>query len=148
MAGCYGPGATSGLKGSEMNIRSARFVVYAADITRSLQFYTDVLGLHVVDRIVGGTVLAAASIELELLQERRDEEATVDRRTGLVIFVDDADAAYNEVSGTDVVLLTELTTGADGSRSFYLADPDGLPIGIVAEPPATLPPADWLYEEQ
>ncbi len=131
-----------------MNIRSARFVVYATDIARSLQFYTDVLGLQVVDRIVGGTVLAAGPSEIELLQERRDEDATVDRRTGLVLFVDDADVAYSEVSETDVVLLTELTTGADGTRSFYIADPDGLPIGIVAEPPATLPPADWLFEEQ
>lgn len=136
------------VKGAATNIRSARVVVYATDIARSLQFYTDVLGLQVVDRIVGGTVLAAGTFEIELLQERRDEETMVDRRTGLVFFVDDADVAYGEVSGADVVFLTDLTTGADGTRSFYISDPDGRPIGIVAEPPTVQPAAEWLYEEQ
>jgi catechol 2,3-dioxygenase-like lactoylglutathione lyase family enzyme len=131
-----------------MNIRSARFVVYASDVSVSYQFYTDVLGLQVVDRVVGGTVLAAGAIEIELLQERRDEEIGLDRRTGLLIFVDDADAAYSQLLERDAVLLTEIATGADGARSFYIADPDGLPIGIVAEAPAALPPAAWLYEEQ
>ena len=131
-----------------MRIQSARFVVYASDVSASYRFYTDVLGLEVVDRVIGGTVLAAGAIEIELLQERRDEEVGLDRRTGLLIFVDDADVAYSGLVAQDAVLLTEVATGADGARSFYVADPDGLPIGIVAEAPAELPPAEWLYEDQ
>jgi catechol 2,3-dioxygenase-like lactoylglutathione lyase family enzyme len=131
-----------------MRMRLARFVVYASDVNRSLQFYTSVLKLQTIDRVVGGIVLAVGAIEIELLQERRDQDASLDRRTGLLIFVDDADAAYNELADQDVVMLTELATGADGARSFYLADPDGLPIGIVAEAPVAMPPAEWLYEEQ
>jgi catechol 2,3-dioxygenase-like lactoylglutathione lyase family enzyme len=131
-----------------MEIRSARFVVYATDVSRSLQFYADVLGLRVIDRVVGGTVLAAGQIEIELLQERRDDELTLDRRTGLLLFVDDADEALREVEAHNLVLLAEIATSADGARSFYIADPDGLPIGIIAEAPAALPPAEWLYEEQ
>jgi predicted enzyme related to lactoylglutathione lyase len=135
-------------KGNFMDIRSARFMVYATDVSRSLQFYTDVLGLQVVDRIVGGTVLAAGPVQIELLQERRDEEVPLDRRTGLLLFVPDADAALREVESYGAVLLADLMTAADGARSFYIADPDGLPIGIIAEAPAELPPAKWLYEEQ
>lgn len=131
-----------------MRMRSARFVVYASDVNRSLHFYTSVLKLQTIDRVIGGTVLGVGAIEIELLQERRDQDASLDRRTGLLIFVDDADAAYNELVDQDVVMLTELATSADGARSFYIADPDGLPIGIVSEAPVAMPPAEWLYEEQ
>ena len=101
-----------------MRIQSARFVVYASDVSASYRFYTDVLGLEVVDRVIGGTVLAAGAIEIELLQERRDEEVGLDRRTGLLIFVDDADVAYSGLVAQDAVLLTEEAPGADRARSF------------------------------
>lgn len=131
-----------------MRIQSARFFVYATDLAESLRFYTQVLGLQVVERVVGGTVLAAGPAELELLQERRDEEVVLDRRTGFIIFVDDPDAAFAEMTAEGVTIRTEPATAADGSRGFYIADPDGLPIGIYSEPPQELPPASWLLEEQ
>lgn len=130
-----------------MQIQSARFFVYASDLSLSLHFYTQVLKLNVVDRVVGGTVLAAGSTELEVLQERRDEEIVLDRRTGFIIIVDDLERAYTEVMQHEITLLTEPATAADGSRTFYIADPDGLPIGIqVLSPP--VPPADWIFEQQ
>lgn len=130
-----------------MQIQSARFFVYASDLTQSLHFYTQVLKLNVVDRVVGGTVLAAGSTELEVLQERRDEEIVLDRRTGFIITVDDLETAYAELTQHEITLLTEPATGSDGSRTFYIADPDGLPIGIQAVPPP-VPPADWILEQQ
>lgn len=131
-----------------MQIKSARFFVYASDLTQSLQFYTNVLKLSVVDRVVGGTLLSAGSTELEVLQERRDEEVALDRRTGFIIIVDDLDAAYAELTQHDITVLTEPTTAADGSRTFYIADPDGLPIGMQVLPVETAPAADWIFEEQ
>ncbi len=130
-----------------MQVRSARFFVYAADLQLSLVFYTEVLGLRVVDRIVGGTVLAAGDVELELMQERRDADPILDRRTGFVLFVDDADAAYASLASQNVTVLSEPSSTPDGGRIFYVSDPDGLPIGIMSDPPPP-PPANWLYEEQ
>lgn len=130
-----------------MHIKSARFFVYASDLPRSLHFYTQVLQLNVVDRVIGGTVLSAGATELEVLQERRDEEIALDRRTGFIIIVDDLDSAYAELMQHEVTLLTEPAAAADGSRSFYIADPDGLPIGIQVAPPETPLAADWLFEE-
>jgi predicted enzyme related to lactoylglutathione lyase len=131
-----------------MQIRSARFFVYATDLPRSLHFYTNVLGLQVVDRVIGGTVLSAGGTELEVLQERRDEEPLLDRRTGFTLFVDDADAAFAQLTAQSVPVLTELSTASDGSRVFYIADPDGLPIGILSEAALDLPPVEWLLDDQ
>lgn len=131
-----------------MKIQSARFFVYATDLAASLHFYTEVLGLQVVHRVVGGTVVTAGGTELEVLQERRDDEPVLDRRTGFLIFVDDADAAYADVSERGAVILSEITTASDGARVFYVSDPDGLPIGILSEPQPEQPPAEWLLEEQ
>lgn len=131
-----------------MQIKSARFFVYAVDLPRSLQFYTDVLGLQVVERVIGGTVLSAGGTEVEVLQERRDEDVLLDRRTGFTLFVDAADAAYADLTVQGIPLLTEIATASDGSRIFYIADPDGLPIGIVSEAPSDLPPVEWLLDDQ
>lgn len=131
-----------------MRIRSARFFVYATDLARSLHFYAQILGLQVVDRVIGGTVLAAGPMELEVLQERRDADELLDRRTGFIIFVDDADAAFADLSQQGVTILSEPSTAHDGTRAFYIADPDGLPIGILMEPDQSLPSADWLLDAQ
>ena len=129
-----------------MQIKSARFFVYASDLAQSLQFYTEVLQLEVVNRVVGGTVLAAGSTELELLQERRDEEIVLDRRTGFIIVVDDLEMAYADLTQHEITVLTEPTTSADGSRTFYIADPDGLPIGIQTVADESIVTATWLAE--
>lgn len=131
-----------------MRIQSARFFVYASELAQSLHFYTQTLGLQVVERVIGGTVLAAGSMELEVLQERRDEGALMDRRTGFVMIVDDADAAFEQLSQQGVTVLREPATTHSGARTFYIADPDGLPIGILSEPALDLPPLDWLTEDQ
>lgn len=131
-----------------MRIEAARFFVYASDLARSLHFYTRLLGLQVVDRVIGGTVLAAGAMELEVLQERRDEDALLDRRTGFLLIVDDADAAFAALSPQGVTILSEPATDHNGTRMFYIADPDGLPIGILSEPAQQLPSMDWLMEEQ
>lgn len=126
-----------------MRTHSARFFVYATDLTQSLQFYTEVLHLRIVDRIVGGTVLAAGSTELELMQDRRDTEPDIVRRTGFTLFVDDADAAYAALQAQGVMVASELTTTPEGGRVFFIVDPDGLPIGIRSEPTDTLMPGEW-----
>jgi catechol 2,3-dioxygenase-like lactoylglutathione lyase family enzyme len=130
-----------------MRIRSARFFVYVTDLQVSLHFYTELLGLRVVDRVVGGTVLAAGDAELELMQERRDLEPSIDRRAGFTLFVEDADAAYAALAGEQIALISAPVSTPDGCRVFYIADPDGLPIGIMSDPPPA-PRAGWLYEPQ
>jgi predicted enzyme related to lactoylglutathione lyase len=129
-----------------MRIQSARFFVYATDLAQSLSFYTDQLQLQVVDRIVGGVILAAGSTKLELLQDRRDAEPDLYRRTGFTLFVDDADAAYVALQIQGIPISSELTTAVDGSRIFYIVDPDGLPIGIRSQPPETIAPGAWAGE--
>jgi predicted enzyme related to lactoylglutathione lyase len=126
-----------------MQIHSARFFVYATDLTQSLQFYTEVLNLRIVDRIVGGTVLAAGSTELELMQDRRDTEPDIVRRTGFTLFVDDAETVYAALQSRGVTIASELTTTPEGARIFFIVDPDGLPIGIRSEPTDTIMPGEW-----
>lgn len=129
-----------------MRIQSARFFVYATDLAQSLSFYTELLQLQVIDRVVGGVILRAGSTELELLQDRRDTDPALDRRTGFTLFVDDADAAYTVLQAQGVPISSELTTTVDGSRIFYLVDPDGLPVGIRSQPPQTIAPGAWAGE--
>ena len=129
-----------------MRIQSARFFVYATDLAQSLSFYTELLQLQVIDRVVGGVILGAGSTELELLQDRRDTEPDLDRRTGFVLFVDDADAAYAALQAQGIPISSELTTAVDGSRIFYLVDPDGLPVGIRSQPSQTIVPGAWAGE--
>ena len=130
-----------------MRVQSARFFVYAHDLNLSFRFYTEILGLQVLDRVAGVTILAAGTTEIEVLQERREEDAVLDRRTGFILFVDDVEHAYATVTAHQVVILTEPASHADGSRIFYIADPDGLPIGISSVP-HPIPPVDWLLDEQ
>lgn len=130
-----------------MQIKSARFFVYVTELDRSLQFYRHVLGMQAVDRIVGGQVLAAGSVEIELMQERRDTEEPVERSTGLVLIVASADAAYEELLDQQVPVLAEIGPTPEGGRIFFVADPDGLPIAIMSEPPES-PPIEWLLGDQ
>jgi catechol 2,3-dioxygenase-like lactoylglutathione lyase family enzyme len=126
-----------------MQIQSARFFVYATDLTLSLQFYTELLRLRIVDRVVGGVVLAAGTTELELLQDRRDTEPDIVRRAGFTLFVASADDAYAALEAQGITIASELTTTAEGARIFYIVDPDGLPIGIRSEPAETIAPGEW-----
>jgi predicted enzyme related to lactoylglutathione lyase len=126
-----------------MQIHSARFFVYASDLTRSLRFYTELLHCSISDRVVGGAVLAAGSTELELLQDRRDTELELVRRTGFTLVVDNADAACAALQAQGVTIASELTTTAEGARVFYIVDPDGLPIGIRSNASATITPGEW-----
>jgi predicted enzyme related to lactoylglutathione lyase len=126
-----------------MQIHSARFFVYATDLARSLSFYTELLQLQVVDRIVGGVILGAGTTQIELLQDRRDTEIDLERRTGFTLLVDDADAVYASLQAQGIPISSELTTTVDGARIFYIVDPDGLPVGIRSQHPQTLAPGDW-----
>ena len=130
-----------------MLIISARCFVYATDLAQSLQFYTQVLHLRLVERIVGGVILAAGALEVELLQDRRDTEPSIDRRTGLILFVDDVDATYAALQDQNVIIASELAATSDGAQIFYVVDPDGLPIGIRSEAPSMIAPGDWLRDE-
>ncbi len=47
----------------------------------------------------------------------------------------EVDEWYEEVKAAGVKILREVKTHRDGARSFYLADPDGIVIQILAHPP-------------
>ncbi|HEX6291551.1 MAG TPA: VOC family protein [Herpetosiphonaceae bacterium] len=131
-----------------MQIHSARFFVYVTDLAHSFHFYSEVLGLPIVERVVGGAILSAGAAQVELLQDRRDSEPDLDRRTGLVMVVDDADTAYAALQAQGVTIASELTTTSDGGRMFYIVDPDGLPIGIRSQPAQTIAPGAWARDER
>lgn len=134
-------------KWCSMQIQSARTFIYVSDVARSAAFYADRLGLRESDRIIGGTIMLGRGFELELLQAPPDAAPPGDQRVGLLFFVADVDAAYEELLQQQVTILSAPETSTDGTRAFYLADPDGLPIGLLQEA-VPEPPPEWIFEDQ
>lgn len=132
--------------------------VSVSDLERSLSFYRDVLGLEpIFDVTLSGEGMASATgehgahgrmvgckvpgsgVTVELLQFGHDRPgAAAGGRstrgyTNISLCVDDLDAAYDALAARGVTPL-QRPFEVGGVRMFFVADPDGTPIELIAFP--------------
>jgi catechol 2,3-dioxygenase-like lactoylglutathione lyase family enzyme len=152
-----------------MNARWWHVGVTVSDMDRSLEFYRDVVGMQVqaddlhvddmeqFDALTDnrGSKLRVAWLNdgvftLQLIQYLAAGGATLELRhhnvgsPHLSFFVADADAKYKEVRARgDVKVTSEVIQLGPKSRTFYVEDPDGLPVEFFCQQegaPNVIPP--------
>jgi catechol 2,3-dioxygenase-like lactoylglutathione lyase family enzyme len=145
-----------------MLVRLDHVSVTTGDLERSIAFYRDVIGLHLVDRgeLEGQeleTLIRRAGARarwaelalgggqvLELLQYLAPDEDAVEQRpwragaTHIGLAVESLDGVRSKlvdagVEASEVVTLTE--PGWEGVRCVYSSDPDGVAIELLERPP-------------
>ena len=129
------------------------------DIAASVAFYRDVVGMTVVSEFVGAndwfdeltdnpgaelsvTHLRLGGYELQLIEylaggDREPAELAHNRVASphLCFLVTDVEAKFTELTARgDVTITSDLTDIAAGARSFYVTDPDGVPVEFVQIP--------------
>lgn len=115
------------------------------DLARSLAFYGGVLGLALLDRAPGRTVLGTASPErqplVELVERSGARPAPGRRRTGLFHFallLPDRPALARFVRHLEEIGVRPAAGDHLVSEAFYLQDPDNLGIEVYADRPRTV----------
>ena len=132
-----------------------------ANMAASVTFYRDVVGMTVKSEFVGAndwfdeltdnpgaelsvTHLRLGTYELQLIEYLAggsgDSAALAHNRVGsphMCFLVTDVEAKFAEVTGRgDVTITSEVINIAAGARSFYVSDPDGVPVEFVQIPRA------------
>ena len=110
-------------------------IVFVSDMTRSVEFYRDVLGLslkyetpHWTEFSTEGATLALhASTESDAEEKRHEHGVPGQCRPGLS--VQDLDEFHAEMVRNDVLCIQEPTVRF-GSRIAQYGDPDGLVISV------------------
>jgi len=115
-----------------MQVRYGRIAptISVTDITRSVTFYTEVLGFQKVFQNgdpVGFVILEkdAAELHLSLL---RDHKATAQNVAHLM--VEDAGGLYQHLEAKKVKIVKAIRDADFGLRCFVFADPDGNRIDV------------------
>lgn len=115
-----------------MHVRYGRMAptISVADITRSVTFYTEVLGFQKVFENgdpVGFIILKkdAAELHLSLLNVHKATTQNVAH-----LMVEDAGALYQQLEEKKVRIVKAIRDADFGLRCFVLADPDGNRIDV------------------
>jgi catechol 2,3-dioxygenase-like lactoylglutathione lyase family enzyme len=120
------------LGGTDVTDVAATLVV--ADLQRSVEFYTDALGLHIADRTEEAAVLDAGFGKI-LLWERPDAPPGETGIMHLTFEVGDIDATYAEMNQAGVEFLHLPRTALLGQnyemRAASFRDPDGHGLAIT-----------------
>ncbi|MEA2552917.1 MAG: catechol 2,3-dioxygenase [Fimbriimonadaceae bacterium] len=118
-----------------------------ADLARSEQFYSDVLGMQALERGSGTLTMGAAGISLLELEERPGARPKPTRATGLYHFA--ILVPSREALGLSLRRLAETEYPLQGaadhlvSEALYLPDPDGSGIEIYRDRPRE----EWTFRE-
>ncbi|MDO3678071.1 VOC family protein [Paenibacillus ehimensis] len=109
--------------------------IMVRDIDTSVQFYKDVVGLELKDKLVhtNGVVTlaflgfnATGETELELVQGYNDGLPAEGKVHHVAFTVDDIEEEFARIKELDVRLIDqEITTLPNGSRYFFFYGPDG-----------------------
>jgi len=105
-------------------------ILKVSDMPRAVAYYRDVLGLipgWMWEERIGGMHTEHGSIEIYLSQ------ADSPSPSRLAVFVDDADAIYEEYRAAGAKTVDEPKTEPWGLRGFTVRDLDGNLIGIAHE---------------
>ncbi len=119
-----------------MDVLSSRVLLRPGNLSRSRQFYRDMLGLAVY-REFGpaddpGVVFFLGSGFLEV---SGTSSGAVGQELRLWLQVRDVRAEYQRLSAAGVEVLREPRTEPWGLIEMWLTDPDGVPIVLVEVPP-------------
>jgi len=117
-----------------VEILAGRVLIRPVDPDRTLAFYRDVLGLAVYREFPGGTVFFIGGGHLEVSGRREPGERT-DDRVRLVLQVRDLAAAHRDLLTRGATIVREPRREPWGLDEMWIADPDGLAIGVVEVPP-------------
>jgi catechol 2,3-dioxygenase-like lactoylglutathione lyase family enzyme len=105
-----------------VNVKGLAYLsMYAGDLSASRRFYTELLGLDVVDEGDWGVVVRKGDVGL-FLHARQGQPV---QHIELTFDVDDADAAVEALRRQDIPVLDEPSDRAWGDRDGAVADPDG-----------------------
>ena len=113
--------------------------VTVSDLDASVTFYRDVLGLQHLFTVEGQPMAFFQAGPVRLYLGVTSDERY---RSRPVVYydVDDLDAAYAEVTGRGAPSLSRPhLVHRDGGTELWMAfvgDPDGIPVGLMAERPA------------
>ncbi len=127
------------------------------ELGRSLAFYRDVVGLEVLSTVdvdsegfrrltanpeatLRTSLLAAGSFQLQLVEYRSGGGARLEldhRHAGaphLSFWVDGLGGLRDRLLGVGVTVTSEIESVVPGIRSFYVSDPDGVPVEFIERP--------------
>jgi len=130
------------------------FGLTVSDLDKSIAFYRGIVGMEVGARAhsanaqfgaltnnpgaeLDAVFLTLGGFTLQLLHYRAKAGPVLaldHNKTGsphLAFYVEDANAKYQEVAGRAVITSPLITNAAGTIRSFYVADPDGMPVEFV-----------------
>jgi catechol 2,3-dioxygenase-like lactoylglutathione lyase family enzyme len=116
-----------------VEILAGRVLIRPVDPDRSVAFYRDVLGLATYREFPGGTVFFLGGGFLEV--SGRGEPAADDGRVRLWLQVRDLAAAHRDLVARNATVVREPRREPWGLDEMWLADPDGLLVGVVEVPP-------------
>ena len=102
--------------------RLAYVSIYVNDLSHSVGFYGDLLGLPIVTDEAWGVVLAAGDVQLFLHPRDGDESQ---QRLEMTFDVEDVDQAIADLKARGVPVVEEATNRAWGDRDGAVKDPDG-----------------------
>jgi catechol 2,3-dioxygenase-like lactoylglutathione lyase family enzyme len=122
----------------EMELQGMRHIALRVrDIARSRAFYEGLLGLKVVWMPDPDNVYLTSgqdNLALHASAESTDGPQRLDHFGFLLPTKPSVDAAYEEVRRLGVPIAKPVKDHRDGSRSFYVADPDGNVIQLIYLP--------------
>ena len=101
------------------------------DIESAKDFYTDYLGLTT-EEFNLGWVARYTSPETGANLQLVTEDATAPVAPVISVATDDVDAAYDQARARGYEIVHPLTTESWGVRRFFVRDPDGNVINVVA----------------
>ncbi|HWP34042.1 MAG TPA: VOC family protein [Thermodesulfobacteriota bacterium] len=125
--------------------RMGHVALLVADLERSERFYREIFGMRLVWKSPGEIVfLETGDDDLALIQAAPGASRPPATATGLHHFGfrvrrrEEVDAAAEQVRAAGVVVYDGPRDHRDGSRSFYVRDPDGHSIQVLWDPIRTV----------
>ena len=115
-----------------MEVLQSRVLYRPVDYERSVDFYRDVLGLHLYREWATGTVFFLGGGLLEL---SRSAGPASDDKFSLWLQVRDVDAEFARLAAAGVTTVEAPVDEPWGLREARLRDPDGLMLVLVEIPP-------------
>lgn len=114
-----------------MTIERVVPILPSADFEASRQFYVDLLGFDVV--MEHGWITTFASPENPSAQlSVIDQDASAPVNPAVAIGVDDVDAAHTAAVEAGLDIVHPLTDEPWGVRRFFVRDPNGVVVNVVA----------------
>ncbi|MGZ4638927.1 MAG: VOC family protein [Actinomycetes bacterium] len=125
------------MSGSRPSVGQIHITV--TDVERSVAFYRDVLGLEHLFTVQGQPMAFLDGGGVRLYLGVTGDERFVSRPT-VYYRVDDLDVAWDEITGRGAVPISgPALVHRDGATDLWMAfvaDPDGIPVGLMQERPA------------